>query len=66
MVNEKILRRLIENRFHAAGWTIAVHLTKPNEDYCTLIKEESAKGIDLVVAAGGDGTIAAVAGGIGT
>jgi len=64
MVNEKIFRRLIENRFHTAGWTTHVHLTKPNEDLCTLIKEETAKGIDMVVAAGGDGTIAAVAGGL--
>lgn len=64
LVNEKVLRRLIESRFHAAGWTTRFHLTKPNEDYTTLIKEEGAKGLDMVIAAGGDGTIAAVAGGM--
>ncbi len=64
MVNAKILRRLIENRFHAAGWSTHIHLTKPKENLSTLIKEETAKGIDMVVAAGGDGTIAAVAGGL--
>jgi YegS/Rv2252/BmrU family lipid kinase len=61
-VNEKIFRRLVESRFHAAGWTTRVHITKPDEDYCKLIEKEIAKGIDIVVAAGGDGTIAAVAG----
>jgi YegS/Rv2252/BmrU family lipid kinase len=64
MVNEKILRRLIESRFQAAGWTTRVHLTKPKEDLCAIIQKETAKGIDMVVAAGGDGTIAAVAGGM--
>ena len=64
LVNEKVFRRIIENRFHAAGWTTHVHLTEPNEDFFALIQEEAAKGIDVVVAAGGDGTIAAVAGGL--
>lgn len=64
LVNAQVLRRLIENRFHAAGWSTRIHLTEPNEDYCSLIQMEAAKGLDLVVAAGGDGTIAAVAGGL--
>jgi len=62
LVNSQVLTRLIEARFHTAGWTTRIHLTQPNEDFTTLIKQEAEKGVDVVVAAGGDGTIAAVAG----
>lgn len=62
LVNAQVLTRLIEARFHSAGWTTRIHLTQPNEDFSALIKQESEKGVDVVVAAGGDGTIAAVAG----
>ena len=44
------------------GGIPVIHLTKPDEDYVTLIEKEVFKGLDLVVAAGGDGTIASVAG----
>ena len=62
LVNAQVLTRLIEGRFHAAGWSTNIHLTKPNEDFCALIEESCQKGLDLIVAAGGDGTIASVAG----
>ena len=62
LVNPQVISRLIESRFHAAGWNTRIHLTQPNEDFTTLIKKETEKGLDLVVAAGGDGTIASVAG----
>ena len=62
LVNVQVTTRLIEGRFHTAGWTTRIHLTKQNEDFTSIIKKETAKGLDLVVAAGGDGTIAAVAG----
>ena len=62
LVNPQVITRLIEARFHATGWSTRIHLTQPNEDFSSLIKKESEKGLDLVVAAGGDGTIAAVAG----
>lgn len=62
LVNVQVLTRLIETRFHAAGWNTRIHLTKLDEDYCAFIDKESQKGLDLVVAAGGDGTIALVAG----
>jgi YegS/Rv2252/BmrU family lipid kinase len=62
LVNAQVLTRLIEARFHAAGWTTRIHLTQPDEDFSTLIIHETEKGVDVVVAAGGDGTIAAVAG----
>jgi len=62
LVNAQVITRLIEVRFHAAGWNTRFHLTQPNEDFSLLIKKETEKGLDLVVAAGGDGTIASVAG----
>ena len=62
LVNVKVITSLIEGRFHSEGWSTRIHLTKPNEDYTALIKKEAVRGLDLVVAAGGDGTIAAVAG----
>jgi YegS/Rv2252/BmrU family lipid kinase len=61
LVNPQVTSRLIEARFHLAGWTTRIHLTTPDEDYVTLIENESRQGIDVVVAAGGDGTIASVA-----
>jgi diacylglycerol kinase (ATP) len=64
VVNAQILHRLIESRFHAAGWKTRIHLTVPEESLTTLIKKEIAKGVDLVVAVGGDGTIAAVTAGL--
>ena len=62
LVNVKVITSLIEGRFHSEGWSTRIHLTKPNEDYTALIKKEAVRRLDLVVAAGGDGTIAAVAG----
>lgn len=62
LVNAQVTSRLIENRFHAAGWSTRIHLTQPNEDYSVLIRNETDKGLNMVVAAGGDGTIASVAG----
>ncbi len=62
LVNAQVVSRLIEARFHAAGWSTRIHLTQPNEDFSSLIKRETEMGVDVVVAAGGDGTIAAVAG----
>lgn len=64
MVNSQILKRLIENRFHSLGWTTRFHLTEENEKIDEIVSAELAKGVDLVVAAGGDGTVAAVAAGM--
>ena len=62
LVNPQVTTRVLEARFHAAGWSTRIHLTKPDDNYADLIERETARGVDIVVAAGGDGTIASVAG----
>ncbi len=64
VVHEKIIKRLIETRFHDLGWQIHIHITVENENTSKIVKGEAAKDIDLVVAVGGDGTIANVAAGL--
>ena len=57
----KTLKKVCEEQFHAAGWQTRIHMTKANEDLAEIINAEIANGADLVVAAGGDGTVSAVA-----
>lgn len=64
LTNAQVLQRHIENRFHAAGWNTKFHITRIEDTIATLVRQELADGADLVVAVGGDGTIAAVAGGM--
>ena len=63
-VNAQLLKRIIENRFHSAGWNSHFHFTEEKENTEEIVANEIAKGVDLVVAAGGEGTIAAVAAGM--
>lgn len=62
--NAQLLKRTIETRFHSAGWNSRFHFTAAGENTSDIVAAEILKGIDLVVAAGGDGTIAAVAAGM--
>lgn len=64
IVNAQLLKRTIENRFHHLGWISLFHITEPKENTTRLVAHELTNGIDMVVAAGGDGTIAAVAAGM--
>jgi YegS/Rv2252/BmrU family lipid kinase len=64
LVNAHTLKRLIEHRFHNQGWSTRVHITEAEENTTGVVSEELKKGVDLVVAVGGDGTIAAVAAGM--
>jgi len=64
LTNAQILQRHIENRFHASGWNTRFHVTRAEDTIAALVREELANGVDLVVAVGGDGTIAAVSGGM--
>lgn len=60
--NGELLKRTCEHEFFAAGWQTNFHFTQKNEDLTQIIRQEISAGkLDLVVAAGGDGTIAAVA-----
>lgn len=62
--NAQVLRRHIENRFHAFGWNTRFHITRAEDTIAPLVRQALTEGVDLVVAVGGDGTIAAVAGGM--
>ncbi len=64
MVNPALLRRNIENRFNDNGWQTRFHVTAADEDLAAIVHQEIKAGADLIVAAGGDGTIAAVAAGM--
>jgi YegS/Rv2252/BmrU family lipid kinase len=58
------MKRIINNHFKKAGWVTHLYLTEQNTEFESLIKYYIDKGIDLVVAAGGDGTVASVAAGM--
>lgn len=64
IVNPEFLKRTIENRFYAQGWHTSIHVTHKDENIAATVKRELEQGVDLVVVAGGDGTIAAVAAGM--
>jgi YegS/Rv2252/BmrU family lipid kinase len=62
--NPQALQRTIENRFEHYGWKTRFHVTTAEENIAPLVRQELERGVDLVVAVGGDGTIAAVAAGM--
>ena len=64
LTNAQILQRHIENRFNASGWNTRIHVTGAEDTIPLLVSEALADGVDLVVAVGGDGTIAAVSAGM--
>ena len=64
LTNAQILQRHIENRFNASGWNTRFHITSAEDTIPSLVSKELANGVDLVVAVGGDGTIAAVSAGM--
>ena len=46
------------------GWECDIHETKKDEDVRQLVKDAVKKGVDLVIAAGGDGTVSTVVAGM--
>jgi YegS/Rv2252/BmrU family lipid kinase len=58
------LKNLCEQQFTAAGWQSSFYLTKRGENLVPVLQKTIAAGVDLVVAVGGDGTVAAVAAGL--
>ncbi len=63
-INPENMRKTCEQQFHAAGWTTSFCFTKKDESLVEEIHNAVDKGVDLVVAVGGDGTIATVAAGL--
>lgn len=62
--NAELLKHLVARRMAAHNWQVEFHLTTAEEDLSELIAQQSRDGYSLVVAAGGDGTIAEVAAGL--
>lgn len=63
-MNVNVMRRLINDHFKKQGWIITIHQTEKDSDLSSLAKSFIEKGIDMLVVAGGDGTIASVAAGM--
>ena len=62
--NAQALKKICEQQFHAAGWSTRFHFTEEDQTLDKIVQDAVTSGFDLVVAAGGDGTIAAVAAGL--
>ncbi|MBN1260126.1 MAG: NAD(+)/NADH kinase [Anaerolineae bacterium] len=58
------VRDLIERRFRDALWRFTFHTTEKDGDLSSVVRQHADQGFDLYVAAGGDGTVSGVAGGI--
>jgi YegS/Rv2252/BmrU family lipid kinase len=58
------IKNICKQQFARAGWTCSFHMTLKGENTAPLVKKAVDDGADLVVAVGGDGTIAAVAAGL--
>jgi diacylglycerol kinase (ATP) len=57
-------RQMIEERLKEKGWELDVYETTGEEVLADVVRERSEKNVDLVIAAGGDGTVAGVASGL--
>ena len=58
------LQQVIEAHFHQAGWVVNFYHTSGNDNIKDIIATHIPQGLDLVVAAGGDGTASLAAGGL--
>jgi YegS/Rv2252/BmrU family lipid kinase len=63
-MNDKVMKHVIHEHFSRKGWELEFVITQRDTDLCELVRKTISKGLDLVVVAGGDGTIASVAAGM--
>jgi YegS/Rv2252/BmrU family lipid kinase len=59
--NAEQMQKICREQFKSAGWEPRFHTTQTDENLTKFIQKETSKGLDLVVAVGGDGTVASVA-----
>lgn len=57
-------RESVVKHFEENDWTAEVHVTKEDEDLKAVVRDAVAREFDLIVASGGDGTVAGVASGL--
>jgi YegS/Rv2252/BmrU family lipid kinase len=58
------LRQLLAGRLDEHGWAYDVYEITGDEDVAAVVRAACARGVDLVIAAGGDGTVASVVNGV--
>lgn len=58
------LRQLLADRLDELGWAYDVYEITGDEDVATIVRAACARGANLVIAAGGDGTVASVVNGV--
>jgi YegS/Rv2252/BmrU family lipid kinase len=58
------LRQMLAGRLDEHGWVYDFHEMTSDEDVAAIVRDASARGTDLVIAAGGDGTVASVVNGV--
>ncbi|MGC9468666.1 MAG: diacylglycerol/lipid kinase family protein [Anaerolineae bacterium] len=58
------IRQILERGLSEAGWSYDLHETRANEDIEAVVREAPPEIYDVVIAAGGDGTVSGVAGGL--
>ncbi len=64
VMNASLMERIILEHFKKAGWKTTLLYTEKDTNMGVLLGDYLAKEIDLVVVAGGDGTVASVAAGM--
>lgn len=57
-------RKTIEEFCQSKGWQYEIHETQPDEDLRGLVGRQVKQNVDMVLAGGGDGTVAAVVNGL--
>jgi diacylglycerol kinase (ATP) len=60
MTQPELVISRFQSVFHEAGWTTRVYQTTGDDDIAEIVRQALASGLDLCVAAGGDGTISEV------
>jgi YegS/Rv2252/BmrU family lipid kinase len=62
--NASNVRDIFKDCLGGNGWSYKIHETSPSDDVPQIVREAEARGFDAILAAGGDGTVSAVANGL--